>query len=84
MENQTLLLLGPRHAESLLKQRIAKYQEQNLPDDAPLGRENATKWIAENVPGFDLILYGHDHRAKAAKVLNTQGDTVYVLSIQHF
>lgn len=55
-------------------------QEQNLPEDAPLGRENATKWIAENVPGFDLIFYGHDHRAKADKVVNTEGDTVYVLN----
>lgn len=55
-------------------------QEQNLPEDAPLGRENATKWIAENVPGIDLIFYGHDHRAKAAYVLNTEGDTVYVVN----
>ena len=55
-------------------------QEQNLPEDAPLGRENATKWIAQNVPGFDMIFYGHDHRAKAEKVLNVKGDTVYVLN----
>lgn len=55
-------------------------QEQNLPEDAPLGRENSTKWIAQNVPGYDLIFYGHDHRAKAEKVLNILGDTVYVLN----
>lgn len=55
-------------------------QEQNLPEDAPLGRENSTKWIAENVPGFNLIFFGHDHRAKAAKVVNVVGDTVYVLN----
>ena len=55
-------------------------QEQNLPEDAPLGRENATKWIAQNVPGFDLIFYGHDHRARAEKVININGDTVYVLN----
>jgi len=55
-------------------------QEQNLPEDAPLGRENATKWIAENVPGFDMIFYGHDHRAKADKVVNCEGDTVCVLN----
>ena len=54
--------------------------EQNLPEDAPLGRENATKWIAENIPGFDIIFYGHDHRARAEKVLNCEGDTVYVLN----
>lgn len=55
-------------------------QEQNLPEDAPLGRENATKWIAENVPGFDLIFYGHDHRARAEALVNKEGDTVYVLN----
>lgn len=55
-------------------------QEQNLPEDAPLGRENATKWITENVPGLDLVFYGHDHRAKASKVVNTQGDTVFVVN----
>lgn len=54
--------------------------QQNLPDDAPLGRENATKWVSENVPGFDLIFYGHDHKARADKVVNVDGDTVYVLN----
>ena len=53
---------------------------QNLPDDTPLGRENATKWVAENVPGFDLIFYGHDHRAKAEKLFNCAGEPVYVLN----
>ena len=55
-------------------------QMQNLPPDHPLGRENATKWVAENVPGFDLIFYGHDHRARAEKVLNINGEPVYVLN----
>ena len=55
-------------------------QEVNLPEDAPLGRENATRWIVENVPGFDLIFFGHDHRARAEKVVNKNGDTVYVLN----
>ena len=55
-------------------------QEQNLPEDAPLGRENATKWIAEHVPGLDLVFYGHDHRARAEKIVNIEGDTVYVLN----
>ena len=53
---------------------------QNLPEDHPLGRENATKWVAENVPGFDIIFYGHDHRAKAEKLVNLAGDTVCVLN----
>jgi 2',3'-cyclic-nucleotide 2'-phosphodiesterase/3'-nucleotidase len=55
-------------------------QAQNLPEGHPLGRENATKWVAENVPGFDLIFYGHDHRSKAEKLANVNGDPVYVLN----
>ena len=55
-------------------------QVQNLPEDHPLGRENATKWVAENVPGFDIILYGHDHRARAEKLTCTDGNPVYVLN----
>lgn len=55
-------------------------QVQNLPENVPLGRENATKWVAENVPGFDIIFYGHDHRSRAEKVLNINGEPVYVLN----
>ena len=55
-------------------------QMQSLPPDHPLGRENATKWVAENVPGFDLIFYGHDHRARAEKIMNCAGEPVYVLN----
>ena len=55
-------------------------QVQNLPPDHPLGRENATKWVAENVPGFDIIFYGHDHRSRAEKLTNSNGDPVYVLN----
>ena len=53
---------------------------QNLPEDHPLGRENATKWVAENVPGFDIIFYGHDHRPRVEKIVNIAGDTVCVLN----
>ncbi len=55
-------------------------QVQNLPEDHPLGRENASKWVALNVPGFDIIFYGHDHRARAEKLTNINGDPVYVLN----
>ena len=55
-------------------------QVQNLPEGHPLGRENATKWVAENVPGFDILFYGHDHRAKAEKLMNPNGEPVYVLN----
>ena len=53
---------------------------QNLPEGHPLGRENAVKWVAENVPGFDLIFYGHDHRARSEMVTNNAGKPVYVLN----
>lgn len=56
---------------------------QNLPENHPLGRENATKWVAENIAGFDLIFYGHDHRARAEKVMNPKGESVYVLNSGH-
>ena len=55
-------------------------QVQNLPPDHPMGRENATKWVAENVPGFDIIFYGHDHRARAERLTNPNGEPVYVLN----
>ena len=55
-------------------------QAQNLPENHPLGRENATKWVAENVPGFNIIFYGHDHRARAEKLMNPNGESVYVLN----
>ena len=56
---------------------------QNLPPDHPLGRENATKWVAENIAGFDLIFYGHDHRARAEMVTNIAGEAVYCLNSGH-
>ena len=55
-------------------------QVQNLPENHLLGRENATKWVAENVPGFNIIFYGHDHRARAEKLMNPNGESVYVLN----
>lgn len=42
--------------------------------------ENATRAVAERVPGFDAIFYGHDHQATISKVVNVQGDTVLLLN----
>lgn len=39
-------------------------------------QENAVKQIASNVPGFDFILYGHDHHAAVHEVNNTDGGKV--------
>lgn len=43
-------------------------------------RENATLQVAREVPGFDVIFCGHDHRVANMQVLNTAGDTVVVLN----
>ena len=42
--------------------------------------ENATRAVAERVPGFDAIFYGHDHRARNEKVVNVEGDTVLLIN----
>lgn len=40
--------------------------------------ENAGYQIAEKVPGFDILLLGHDHRHYTRQVTNTNGDTVWI------
>lgn len=42
--------------------------------------ENATRAVAERVPGFDAIFYGHVHQAKCEKVVNVEGDTVWLIN----
>jgi 2',3'-cyclic-nucleotide 2'-phosphodiesterase/3'-nucleotidase len=54
----------------------AKYGDQN-PDD--LMNENSSQTIAQKVPGFDVILIGHDHAELNKKFLNTNGDSVLIL-----
>ncbi len=41
--------------------------------------EDASKRIAEEVPGFDLILYGHDHKRNDTIVKNSIGENVLCL-----
>ena len=41
--------------------------------------ENASSSVAYNVPGFDIIFCGHDHRAKKEKIVNRSGDTVLII-----
>lgn len=38
--------------------------------------ENASRLVAEQVPGFDLVLYGHDHQRRVQRVVNSLGDSV--------
>ena len=42
--------------------------------------ENATRVVAERVPGFDAIFYGHDHQPRTTEVVNVEGDTVLLLN----
>ncbi len=42
--------------------------------------ENATETVAGQVPGFDLIVYGHDHISNAAECINAHGQGVVCLN----
>ncbi len=41
--------------------------------------ENATLLVARQVPGFDIIFAGHDHRLSSQWVKNIVGDSVFVM-----
>lgn len=43
-------------------------------------RENASLEVARNVPGFDMVLIGHDHIREQKKVVNIAGDSVLVMN----
>ena len=47
---------------------------------AGLYRENASLDVARRVPGFDVVLMGHDHARACMKVANEAGDSVLVLN----
>jgi 2',3'-cyclic-nucleotide 2'-phosphodiesterase/3'-nucleotidase len=42
--------------------------------------ENGSAAVAYNVPGFDIIFNGHDHRLANEKFVNSAGDTVQILN----
>jgi 2',3'-cyclic-nucleotide 2'-phosphodiesterase/3'-nucleotidase len=42
--------------------------------------ENGSAAVAFNVPGFDIIFNGHDHRTTNEKFVNKVGDTVLILN----
>jgi 2',3'-cyclic-nucleotide 2'-phosphodiesterase/3'-nucleotidase len=42
--------------------------------------ENGSASVAYNVPGFDIIFTGHDHRSANEKFVNMNGDTILILN----
>jgi len=42
-------------------------------------KEDVSTVVAQNVPGFDMILAGHDHELSNKKVCNVKGDSVLVI-----
>jgi len=42
--------------------------------------ENGAAAVAYNVPGFDIIFTGHDHRLANEKFVNASGDTILILN----
>lgn len=43
-------------------------------------KENPSMEIARNVPGFDMILFGHDHLVENRKIKNIAGDSVLLMN----
>lgn len=41
--------------------------------------ENASLNVAKNVPGFDVVLMGHDHARECKKIVNVAGDSVLIM-----
>lgn len=41
--------------------------------------ENGSEAVARNVPGFDVIFMGHDHRRLCKKICNAEGDSVLLI-----
>ncbi|MCX6254109.1 MAG: bifunctional UDP-sugar hydrolase/5'-nucleotidase [Bacteroidia bacterium] len=42
--------------------------------------ENGSVAVAYNVPGFDIIFNGHDHKQVNEKFVNSSGDTILILN----
>lgn len=46
----------------------------------PAYEEDASLRVAKEVPGFDLILFGHDHTPNSSTILNSKGQPVVCLN----
>jgi 2',3'-cyclic-nucleotide 2'-phosphodiesterase/3'-nucleotidase len=52
--------------------------EENV-NGADYNGEDGSAAVAREVPGFDIIINGHDHNVLVDKIVNNQGDTVLIL-----
>lgn len=48
-------------------------------DDNSSSPENASLYIAKNIPGFHIIITGHDHKTTVEEIVNTEGGKVLVI-----
>lgn len=62
------LVVGLFHAGNEARTMAGKY------------REDASEEIARRVPGFDIVMMGHDHRRHYGKIVNAAGDTVVLIN----
>lgn len=62
------LVVGLFHAGNEARTMAGKY------------REDASEEIARRVPGFDIVMMGHDHRRYYGKIVNAAGDTVVLIN----
>jgi 2',3'-cyclic-nucleotide 2'-phosphodiesterase / 3'-nucleotidase len=53
--------------------------ESEIQNQVPVS-ENGSAAVAYNVPGFDIIFNGHDHKLTDEKFINIKGDTVIILN----
>lgn len=42
-------------------------------------QENPSLDVAKNVPGFDIVMFGHDHKLECSKIMNVAGDSVLLI-----
>lgn len=42
--------------------------------------EDASRLVAQTVPGFDVILFGHDHKKLCEKVVNPEGQEIWMVN----
>lgn len=52
----------------------------NKQDETTYKNENASKLVALNVPGFDIVFAGHDHKILNKKIQNKADDEVLLLN----